>query len=169
MSSLRDLRVIRPMTPYSWAKSYDCFWGTGFYFLDRGTRTFLRLRFLALTTEAAGSSETSVTCNRITLLQVSEDSYLHSYFYLPPPQSSLNSFSPSDRPHRNVRHGYANTTHFSVWVFNKQVYMCTMADRSGRAVWGMKFLRSLEHWDCEFESHSRHGCLCAFILCLCCR
>jgi hypothetical protein len=22
----------------------------------------------------------------------------------------------------------------------------------------------LEHWDCGFESHSRHGCLCAFIL-----
>jgi hypothetical protein len=27
---------------------------------------------------------------------------------------------------------------------------------------------SLERWDRGFESHSRHGCLCAFILCLCC-
>jgi hypothetical protein len=26
-------------------------------------------------------------------------------------------------------------------------------------------LRSLERWDREFESHSRHGCLCAFIVC----
>jgi hypothetical protein len=29
----------------------------------------------------------------------------------------------------------------------------------------MNCLRQLEHWDCGFESHSRHGCLCAFILC----
>jgi hypothetical protein len=29
-------------------------------------------------------------------------------------------------------------------------------------------LRSLERWDCGFESHSRHGCRYAFILCLCC-
>jgi hypothetical protein len=28
--------------------------------------------------------------------------------------------------------------------------------------------RLLEHWDRGFESPSRHGCLCAFILCLCC-
>jgi hypothetical protein len=27
---------------------------------------------------------------------------------------------------------------------------------------------SLERWDRGFESHSTHGCLCAFILCLCC-
>jgi hypothetical protein len=27
-------------------------------------------------------------------------------------------------------------------------------------------LRPLEHWDRGFESHSRHGCLYAFILCL---
>jgi hypothetical protein len=36
--------------------------------------------------------------------------------------------------------------------------------RSGRVVWGMKCLRPLEHWDCGFVSHSRHGCLSAFIL-----
>jgi hypothetical protein len=29
-------------------------------------------------------------------------------------------------------------------------------------------LRSLGRWDRVFESYSRHGCLCAFILCLCC-
>jgi hypothetical protein len=34
-----------------------------------------------------------------------------------------------------------------------------LADHSGRL---------LEHWDHGFESHSRHGYLCAFILCLCC-
>jgi hypothetical protein len=28
----------------------------------------------------------------------------------------------------------------------------------------MKRLRPLEHWNRGFESHSRHGCLCAFIL-----
>jgi hypothetical protein len=33
------------------------------------------------------------------------------------------------------------------------------AGHSGRAVWGMNFLRSLERWDRGFESHSRHGCL----------
>jgi hypothetical protein len=29
-------------------------------------------------------------------------------------------------------------------------------------------LRPLKHWDREFQSKSRHGCLCAFILHLCC-
>jgi hypothetical protein len=29
----------------------------------------------------------------------------------------------------------------------------------------MNCLRSLERWDRRFESHSRHGCLCSFILC----
>jgi hypothetical protein len=29
-------------------------------------------------------------------------------------------------------------------------------------------LRPLEHWDRGFQSHFKHGCLCAFILCLCC-
>jgi hypothetical protein len=40
------------------------------------------------------------------------------------------------------------------------------ADQSGRAVEGMKCLRPLEHWDRGFESHSRHECLCTFILCV---
>jgi hypothetical protein len=30
----------------------------------------------------------------------------------------------------------------------------------------MKYFRPLQHWDRGFESHSRHGCLCAFILCV---
>jgi hypothetical protein len=45
---------------------------------------------------------------------------------------------------------------------------CFDADCSGCAVWGMKCLRPLEYWDQGFESHTRHGCLSAFILCLCC-
>jgi hypothetical protein len=32
----------------------------------------------------------------------------------------------------------------------------------------MTCLRPLKHWDREFESHLKHGCLCAFILCLFC-
>jgi hypothetical protein len=42
------------------------------------------------------------------------------------------------------------------------------AGRNGRAVKGMNCLPSLGRWDHGFESHSRHGCLCAFIVCLCC-
>jgi hypothetical protein len=38
----------------------------------------------------------------------------------------------------------------------------------GRTVYGMNCLLSLEHWDRGFEYHSRHGCLCMFLLCLCC-
>jgi hypothetical protein len=42
----------------------------------------------------------------------------------------------------------------------------------GRSQWSrglnMNCLRSLQRWDRGFESHSRHGCLSAFILCLCC-
>jgi hypothetical protein len=32
----------------------------------------------------------------------------------------------------------------------------------------MKCLRPLKHWCRGFEFQSKHGCLCAFILCLCC-
>jgi hypothetical protein len=38
------------------------------------------------------------------------------------------------------------------------------AIHSGRAVWYIKCLRSLERWDRWFESHSRHGFLSAFIV-----
>jgi hypothetical protein len=41
-----------------------------------------------------------------------------------------------------------------------------MANRSGHAVQGMNCLRSLEHRDRGLESHSRHGCMSTFILCL---
>jgi hypothetical protein len=46
-------------------------------------------------------------------------------------------------------------------------YRRELADHSRRAVEGMKYLCTLERWDCGFEFHSRHGCLCAFILCWC--
>jgi hypothetical protein len=36
--------------------------------------------------------------------------------------------------------------------------------RSVRAVKGMNCLRRLKRWGRGFESYSRHGCLCAFIL-----
>jgi hypothetical protein len=42
----------------------------------------------------------------------------------------------------------------------------------GRSQWlhgqSMNCLRPLKRCDRGFESHLRHGCLCAFILCLCC-
>jgi hypothetical protein len=37
----------------------------------------------------------------------------------------------------------------------------------GRAVSGMNCFRSLESWDRRFESHSRHGCLCVHLFCVC--
>jgi hypothetical protein len=36
--------------------------------------------------------------------------------------------------------------------------------QKGRSEWPL----SLKRWGRQFESHSGHGCLCAFILCLCC-
>jgi hypothetical protein len=42
------------------------------------------------------------------------------------------------------------------------------ADHSGGEIQGMERLRSLEHCNRGFESHSRDGCLCGFLLCLCC-
>jgi hypothetical protein len=39
-------------------------------------------------------------------------------------------------------------------------------NRLGRLAWGMNCLRPLKHWDRGIESHSRHGCLFAFILCV---
>jgi hypothetical protein len=41
-------------------------------------------------------------------------------------------------------------------------------NHSGSAVSDMNRLRPFERWDRGFESHSKHGCLCAFILYLCC-
>jgi hypothetical protein len=41
----------------------------------------------------------------------------------------------------------------------------TCADHSGCAVWGMKCLRPLEHWERGFEFHSRYRCLRLFCVC----
>jgi hypothetical protein len=57
--------------------------------------------------------------------------------------------------------------HTNMRVFIDWWVIC-VADHNGRAIEGMKYLRPLEPWDRGFESHSRHGCLSAFILCLCC-
>jgi hypothetical protein len=43
---------------------------------------------------------------------------------------------------------------------------CLIADHGGRAVWGMNRFLPHEQWDCEFEFHSKHECLCASILCV---
>jgi hypothetical protein len=40
------------------------------------------------------------------------------------------------------------------------------ADHSGRAVWSMNCLLSLELWDRGFESLSKHGCLCVLFFCV---
>jgi hypothetical protein len=58
------------------------------------------------------------------------------------------------------------TVSADVQIFVVEFVWCP-ADHTGREVWGMKSLRPLEHWNLGFESHSRHECLCAFILCLC--
>jgi hypothetical protein len=61
------------------------------------------------------------------------------------------------------------------WGYERNMLMLESAKEftpragpSSRAVWGMNRLRSLERWVPGFESYSRHGCLPAFILCLCC-
>jgi hypothetical protein len=56
--------------------------------------------------------------------------------------------------------------HISRGPFYRQINVpiSVFADHRGRAVRGMNCPRPLEHWNCGFESHSRHGCLCAFIL-----
>jgi hypothetical protein len=42
-----------------------------------------------------------------------------------------------------------------------------MADHSGGKVWGVIYLRPLEHWNRGFESRSRYGCLCVRLFCVC--
>jgi hypothetical protein len=42
---------------------------------------------------------------------------------------------------------------------------CTI--HSIRAVWCMNCLRPFGRWDHGFESHSRHGCLCVRLFCVC--
>jgi hypothetical protein len=49
-------------------------------------------------------------------------------------------------------------------IFYCSILLC--ADHSGCAVYGINCLLPLEHWGHGFESHSRHGCLRAFILCV---
>jgi hypothetical protein len=50
------------------------------------------------------------------------------------------------------------------FMFSIYCATITVADR---VVQGMNCLRSLEHWDCGFESHSRHRCLCVRLFCVC--
>jgi hypothetical protein len=55
------------------------------------------------------------------------------------------------------------------WLDNSNFILLTIrASITVAAVWGMNSFRPLEHWGRGFEFHSRHGCLCAFVLCLCC-
>jgi hypothetical protein len=56
---------------------------------------------------------------------------------------------------------------FSFLLLSLGCLVVLPADHSGRAVLDMNCLRPLKHWGRGFESHSRHECLCAFILCLC--
>jgi hypothetical protein len=71
---------------------------------------------------------------------------------------------------------YIPIKQFSVSVYRvycvsiDNILMCVCeewADHSGRAFQGMNCLRPRKHWDRGFEFRLRHGCLCAFILCLC--
>jgi hypothetical protein len=55
---------------------------------------------------------------------------------------------------------------FNMLHFDKLYIL--MADHSGCWVWDMNYLRPLERWDREFESHLRHEWMYAFILYLCC-
>jgi hypothetical protein len=50
-----------------------------------------------------------------------------------------------------------------LFCFLEAILLNTVA---GCAVSGINCLRPLEHWDREFECHSRHACFCAFILCV---
>jgi hypothetical protein len=52
-------------------------------------------------------------------------------------------------------------------VFFVETITESTAYHNGHAVRGMKCLCSLEHWDRGLESHLRHGCLSAAVLCLC--
>jgi hypothetical protein len=53
----------------------------------------------------------------------------------------------------------------AMYIF--ELYQPLMADRSGRAVYGMNCLCSLERLNHGFELHSRHGCLCVRLFCVC--
>jgi hypothetical protein len=66
-------------------------------------------------------------------------------------------------------HALAIFAYIFVWNHKENGHLeQKYADHSGRAVHGMNCLRPLEHWNRVFETHSRHSCLCAFILRLCC-
>jgi hypothetical protein len=56
------------------------------------------------------------------------------------------------------------------WIFSLDllIFVSTNdADHSGCPVQVMKCLLPLNHWNRGFESRSGHGCLSAFLLCLC--
>jgi hypothetical protein len=59
------------------------------------------------------------------------------------------------RAGRNVRSLY-------YWRGSYSAKAYARVDHSRRAVLGTKCLRSLEHWDHGFESHSSHGYLCVY-------
>jgi hypothetical protein len=56
----------------------------------------------------------------------------------------------------------------SNWILQSRILNNVLQHtvHTGCPVRGMKCLRSLEHCDSEFESHSRHGCLCLFCVCV---
>jgi hypothetical protein len=60
-----------------------------------------------------------------------------------------------------------NNIKCSVWT---RVPLTTPKKKESRSQWprGLRHeLRSLERWDREFESHSRYGCLCVRLFCVC--
>jgi hypothetical protein len=57
--------------------------------------------------------------------------------------------------------------HYLYFTPNFVGVMESSEDHSGRTVEGMNYLRPLERGGRGFETHSEHGCMCVFILCLC--
>jgi hypothetical protein len=57
---------------------------------------------------------------------------------------------------------------WAVWYIFMNLHVLPLDDQKGHVVQGMNCLRFLERWDRGFESHSKHGCLYAFILCFAC-
>jgi hypothetical protein len=71
-------------------------------------------------------------------------------------------------------HRYRRSTFPSTCIKQLDGFWCVLQynylqhDHRGRVVQGMKYRRPLKHWDRAFESHSTHGYLSSFLLCLCC-
>jgi hypothetical protein len=76
--------------------------------------------------------------------------------------------SPYGCEHNTFQINKRMSLYYHLFIIPYLLYVLIQLDHPQAALISRsQWLRLLKHWGSGFESHSRHGCLCVFILCLC--